>query len=188
VIRTIFGLPFIFTLLITAIASTLGVITIRIVLQKIDKSYAIAASIVNAVAIIILNMVYFKIAVALNNWENHRTDTDYEDALIAKTFVFQFVNSYIMLYYIAFFQHWVDMFGDPHLNDACKYPQCITQVTVQLATVLGMNIFIGQTQEVGIPYIQSLIKASGDRKRAAKLAAEHDANISKQDQKNLQKR
>jgi len=189
VARTVFGLPFIFTILILAVASTLGVITIRIVLQKIDKNYAIAASIINAISIIVLNQVYSKIALALNEWENHRTDTDYDDALIAKTFAFQFVNSYIMLYYIAFFQHWVDLFDDPNLNDACKYPACITQVTVQLGTVLATNIFVGQTQEVGVPYIQSLIKASGDRKRAAKLAAEHDASITKEEQKkNLQNR
>lgn len=34
--------------------------------------------------------------------ENHRTDTAYEDNLIAKTFMFQFVNSYASLVYIAF--------------------------------------------------------------------------------------
>lgn len=34
--------------------------------------------------------------------ENHRTDTEYEDNLIAKTFMFQFVNSYASLVYIAF--------------------------------------------------------------------------------------
>jgi len=167
-VRIVCGLPFIFTLIVVAISSTLGVITIRVVLQKIDKNYAIAASIVNAIAIIILNMVYFKIATALTNWENHRTDTDYEDALIAKTFAFQFVNSYIMLYYIAFFQHWVDLYDDPHLNDACKYPQCITQVTVQLGTVLGMNIFIGQTQEVVVPYLMERVKINNEKKKCCK--------------------
>jgi hypothetical protein len=41
-------------------------------------------------------------AIKLNNFENWRTDTEYEDNLIAKTFVFQFVNSYAALIYIAF--------------------------------------------------------------------------------------
>ena len=27
----------------------------------------------------IMNAIYAKVAVALNNWENHRTDTEYED-------------------------------------------------------------------------------------------------------------
>jgi hypothetical protein len=27
----------------------------------------------------VMNAIYAKVAVALNNWENHRTDTEYED-------------------------------------------------------------------------------------------------------------
>lgn len=56
----------------------------------------------NAAFIVVMNKLYSYLAVALNNWENHRTKTAYEDALIMKTFLFQFVNSYIALFYIAF--------------------------------------------------------------------------------------
>jgi len=34
--------------------------------------------------------------------ENHPTDTIYEDNLIAKTFCFQFINSFFNLFYVAF--------------------------------------------------------------------------------------
>lgn len=37
-------------------------------------------------------------------WENYRTKTDYEDALIYKVFLFEFVNSYGSLFYLAFFR------------------------------------------------------------------------------------
>ena len=37
-------------------------------------------------------------------WENHRTDSSFESALIFKTFAFQFVNSYFSFFYIAFFK------------------------------------------------------------------------------------
>ena len=40
----------------------------------------------------------------LTNWENHRTQTAYDDALIIKLFAFQFVNNYASLIYIAFFK------------------------------------------------------------------------------------
>ncbi|CAM9635330.1 unnamed protein product, partial [Heterosigma akashiwo] len=43
-------------------------------------------------------------SVWLNNAENFRTDTEYEDGLVAKTFAFQFVNSYATFYYTAFFK------------------------------------------------------------------------------------
>ena len=59
------------------------------------------ASVINAVQITILNIVYGKVAVKLTRRENHRTDTEYEDSLIAKIFVFQFVNSYTSFYYLA---------------------------------------------------------------------------------------
>lgn len=47
-------------------------------------------------------MVYRKVAKRLTDWENHRTESEYENALILKNFIFQFVNSYISLFYIAF--------------------------------------------------------------------------------------
>ena len=46
--------------------------------------------------------VYSKVAKRLNSIENHRTDFEFENALIGKTFVFQFINSYIALFFIAF--------------------------------------------------------------------------------------
>jgi hypothetical protein len=56
----------------------------------------------NATFIVLMNYLYAFLAGKLNDWENHRTRTDYEDALIVKTFAFQFINSYIALFYIAF--------------------------------------------------------------------------------------
>lgn len=36
-----------------------------------------------------LNVVYLRVAVALTKWENHRTETQYSDALTIKLFAFQ---------------------------------------------------------------------------------------------------
>ena len=51
-------------------------------------------AILNTVWITVMNIVYFKIAKWLNDKENHRTETEHEDQLIIKTFLFQFFNSY----------------------------------------------------------------------------------------------
>lgn len=56
----------------------------------------------STVWITIMNTVYRKIAVAFNDMSNFRTETEYNDALIIKTVIFQFINSYITLFYIAF--------------------------------------------------------------------------------------
>lgn len=64
----------------------------------------ILSSVFNAVSILILGKIYEKLAVKLTDWENHRTQTRYDDALIIKLFAFQFVNNYTSLFYIAFFR------------------------------------------------------------------------------------
>jgi hypothetical protein len=37
-----------------------------------------------------------------NNWEAHRTDTKYENHLIAKIFIFEFCNSFLSMIWICF--------------------------------------------------------------------------------------
>ena len=63
------------------------------------------AAVANGITIMVFNKLYGYVSVKLNDWENHRTETEYEDHLIAKTFLFQFINSYSSLFYIAFFKN-----------------------------------------------------------------------------------
>ena len=75
------------------IACVIGIFLLRIVLVQWNAEYgAIITSIVNAVQIQILNFVYGKISIALNDFENYRTETEYANALIIKSFLFKFVN------------------------------------------------------------------------------------------------
>ena len=46
--------------------------------------------------------MYILWATWLNDLENYRTETEYQDQLILKVVVFQFINSYITLIYIGF--------------------------------------------------------------------------------------
>ena len=67
-----------------------------------------------------------------------RTDTEYEDALIGKTFVFMFVNSFAALFYIAFVKPFLII--DPCLGPyvyilsfnmkrfAYKYCRCMSEL------------------------------------------------------------
>jgi len=75
------------------------------------------ASIANAVAIMVLNGIYSQTAVTLNNWENHRTETMYEDALIAKIFLFQLINSYAALVSTAFVKY--NILSVPCVDGSC---------------------------------------------------------------------
>lgn len=85
-------------------------------------------SILSAVQIIILNYLYQDRAIDLTNMENHRTDTEYDDALIGKLFAFSFVNSYASLFFIAFIKH--------NMGEACQGP-CMAELAYQLAVIFG---------------------------------------------------
>jgi len=83
-----------------------------------------------------MNIVYGKLAKLFNDLENHRTDTEHEDALITKTFIFQFCNSYGALFYLAFVKtHGLSPFGAFGLTDHRGEPYHDMCYPTTLATV-----------------------------------------------------
>lgn len=96
-------------------------------------------------------MIYGDIAIKLTNYENHRTDTDYEDSLIGKTFVFQFVNSFASLFYIAFMKPFIPTI------DPCLY-SCMQELQTNLGTIFMTRLAIGNLTEVGVPALNSYLK------------------------------
>jgi hypothetical protein len=94
-----------------------SIFVLKLVLSGIpatSSSASIIASLANAVQIQVMNLIYGQVAVRLTDYENHRTDTEYEDSLIGKTFVFQFVNSFAALFYITFIKPY--LIQDPCLG------------------------------------------------------------------------
>lgn len=57
---------------------------------------------INAIQIVIFNQIYNVLASVMTDFENHKTDSAFEQSLIMKTFLFQFVNSFNSIFYIAF--------------------------------------------------------------------------------------
>ena len=55
-----------------------------------------------ALVITVLDKVYFQLAVGLNERENHAYELVHENQLVSKLVVFQFVNSFLSLFYLAF--------------------------------------------------------------------------------------
>jgi hypothetical protein len=54
------------------------------------------------VQIQVSNFIYGIVSVKMNSFENHQTDTAYENSLIGKAFTFKFFNSFQSLFFIAF--------------------------------------------------------------------------------------
>lgn len=82
-----------------------------------------------------LNNGYRKIAIHLNDWENHKVQSSYNNHLIIKLILFYFVNSFLSLFYIAFY--------------LCN----MVLLRQHLATLLITQQLIQQIQESLIPYI-----------------------------------
>ncbi|TMW59472.1 hypothetical protein Poli38472_004541 [Pythium oligandrum] len=114
-----------------------------------------AASTLNAVQIMVMNNIYGGIALRLNNYENHRTDTEYEDHLIGKTFLFQFVNSYASLFYVAFIKNSFE--GDAaKKRAACKGYEdgCMDELMMGLGIIFVLRLTSGNFFEVGLPWLK----------------------------------
>ena len=62
----------------------------------------------NAVAVIIFGKVNMKVCLHLTNGENYRYMNEYEDSLINKVYMFNFINAYISNYLLAY---WSNNFG-----------------------------------------------------------------------------
>jgi hypothetical protein len=104
---------------------------------------SITASSINLVVITILSFVYERIAVWLTDWENPRTTTEYSDVLTFKMFLFQSVNMYSSLFYIAFFKGSMIVGVPGRYNriaggrmEGCDPSGCLIELCIQLAIIL----------------------------------------------------
>ncbi|KDO33292.1 hypothetical protein SPRG_02101 [Saprolegnia parasitica CBS 223.65] len=147
--RVLRSLLFIFALVLLVVGAVTAIFVFRFVSSKGQPWYPYTtismhgkdvplaspiASMLNAVQIQVMNGIYMNVAVRLNNYENHQTNTQYEDNLIAKAFLFQFVNSYASLFYIAFVKTYVDGCS---ADDAGG---CIYDLMVALGIIFGLRL------------------------------------------------
>ncbi|XP_002660858.1 anoctamin-8 [Danio rerio] len=88
-----------------------------------------------AVTVTVCDEVYKKIALWLNDMENYRLQSTYDNNLILKTVFFQFINSYLSLFYIGFY-----------LKD-------MERLKEMLATLLIFRQFLQNIKEVLQPYL-----------------------------------
>ncbi|XP_055973873.1 anoctamin-6 isoform X1 [Sorex fumeus] len=125
---------------------------------------SVTASIISFIIIMILNIIYEKVAIMITNFELPRTQTDYENSLTMKMFLFQFVNYYSSCFYIAFFKgKFVGYPGDhvywlgKYRNEECDPGGCLLELTTQLIIIMGGKAIWNNIQEVLLPWIKNLI-------------------------------
>ncbi|OQR76479.1 anoctamin-7-like [Tropilaelaps mercedesae] len=120
---------------------------------------------INVICMLILQSVYSKLAYKLTQWEMHRTQTEFENNLTIKLFMFQFVNYYSALFHIAFFKgRFVGYPGNYKLlfglrNEECSGNDCLSELAGELAVIMVTKQIINNTSEVFIPMLQTWLKS-----------------------------
>lgn len=165
-------------MLIVVLAAVFGVIvyrmTVSALLFAVDQEQvsrwsstitSITAACINLVCIILLGRVYLVLAKVLTNFETHRTQTEWEDSFTLKMFLFQFVNHYASLFYIAFFKG--KFIGRPgnfnrEINDErqeeCDPAGCLVELLIQLGIIMVGKQAFNNAKEFLLPKIMNWFK------------------------------
>uniref|UniRef100_A0A672HIX8 Anoctamin n=1 Tax=Salarias fasciatus TaxID=181472 RepID=A0A672HIX8_SALFA len=116
---------------------------------------SVTASCINFIIIMILNLMYERVAVWITDMEIPKTHLEYENKLTVKMFLFQFVNYYSSCFYVAFFKgkfvgypgNYAYMFGSKLRNEECDPGGCLIELTTQLVIVMTGKQVWGNIQE-----------------------------------------
>ena len=93
----------------------------------------------------VMSFLYKIVTTWATDWENYATQTKYENSLALKFILFEFINNYFNLIYIAYFKR-LDIF-----EGQCDNNDCTKELNLQLYIVLLTNLFINVV-ELGLPY------------------------------------
>ncbi|XP_012289037.1 anoctamin-4 [Orussus abietinus] len=153
---TFFSFSVVFLLIAVAVATVFAIVLYRMSMitssslfgKEVDTfSYkmfalpAIAASI-NLVCILLLNYVYDWLALYLTEMELWRTQAEFDDSLTLKIYIFQFVNYYASIFYVAFLKG--KFIGYPkkynrilgYRQEECSPGGCLMELCIQLAIIM----------------------------------------------------
>jgi hypothetical protein len=187
-LRSFVSLAVINTMIAIVIAVVISLIVLRIVMGS-GTYGGIAAAVIQSVAIIVLDAVYLKLAIWMTDFENKRTPTLYEDSMIVKIFLFQFVNAYFSLFYIAFVKSrfntvfgfvtglCVDSAGSPVTvvnSDGLSVNNCMPELTTQLTSIMITRMIVGNLTKNILPFLMYKFRNwQQARANRSKLAEEH---------------
>ncbi|XP_032221070.1 anoctamin-3 isoform X2 [Nematostella vectensis] len=127
--------------------------------KQAKMTTSITAAILNLICINLLKFVYEKLAMFLTEWENPRTETDFKDSFTYKMYLFQFVNNYASIFYIAFFKLNLVIgtpgnyrrFAGEYRLDGCSSGGCLMDLCIQLVIIMVGQQIIGNITEIAIP-------------------------------------
>ncbi|GAA47265.1 anoctamin-1, partial [Clonorchis sinensis] len=122
----------------------------------------ITGSVINLILIFILKFIYNRLAIKLNDLENHRTQVEYDNSLTLKLYLLQFVNYYSSIFYIAFIQGTTAAVpgADKSIvqSTGCDQGDCLFELFLQLVIIMVGKQLLNFIQETMMPVILRLIR------------------------------
>jgi hypothetical protein len=195
--------------LAVVIGTSFGTLLLKSILSVNPIWGSPLGSIINSASILIIEAIWVRLSTILTRWENHRTgsspaicdylrkrlpigchdnlfvaDTEYEDSLIIKRFLFEFVNGYASLFYIAFVKPYLPNWGYTiEWTDYCEPTNqaCIMQdLAYNLGFIYVLRIIVLNVLEVVVPAIKSCFGNCCDRRKYHQNTlthVQHNANL-----------
>ncbi|TGZ67426.1 hypothetical protein CRM22_004804 [Opisthorchis felineus] len=122
----------------------------------------ITGSVINLILIFILKFIYNRLAIKLNDLENHRTQVEYDNSLTLKLYLLQFVNYYSSIFYIAFIQGTTAAVPGTDKSivqsTGCDQGDCLFELFLQLVIIMVGKQLLNFIQETMMPVILRLIR------------------------------
>ncbi|XP_023811631.1 anoctamin-1-like [Oryzias latipes] len=128
--------------------------------------------ILNMLVVLVLEEVYGAIAVWLTELELPKTEEEFEERLIFKSFFLKSMNAFAPIFYVAFFKgrfagrpgDYVYVFGDYRMEE-CAPPGCLIELCIQLSMImLGKQLIQNNVFEILIPKLKKMYRTIQEQK------------------------
>ncbi|KAK6102968.1 Calcium-activated chloride channel family protein [Brugia pahangi] len=160
--------------LFLVIAFVIGIIIYRIVfsqvLYRVDKMKPYAnlltfttAATLNLAIILAMSYLYSYLALKLTDWECPRTQLEFDNSYTFKVYLFQFINYYSSIFYIAFVKGNLSSVPGRHYfglrPEECDPAGCMVELVIQLAIIMCGKQFWNGFVEFAWPVLMTWFRS-----------------------------
>ncbi|XP_044042132.1 anoctamin-4-like isoform X1 [Siniperca chuatsi] len=173
--RLIVSASGIFFMILVVIAAVFGIVIYRVITVSTFAAFGWAlirnnsqvattgtAVCINFCIIMLLNVLYEKVALLLTNLEQPRTESEWENSFTLKMFLFQFVNLNSSTFYIAFFLGRFTGRPGAYLRlinrwklEECHPSGCLIDLCMQMGIIMVLKQTWNNFMELGYPLVQN---------------------------------
>lgn len=102
----------------------------------------------NGVQIKVMSVIYSKLMSLFNDWENYEKQSQFDSSLTIKIILFEFINNYSALFYIAFFKAEIE---------GCVNNECEAELRLQTYMILATTFALNAV-EIGVPFAMMAVR------------------------------